>query len=224
MVFAQFISSRRLRRCPARVVARRLRRRLESWLRPSWDWRPVSGGPRTARDRPAWGSRAACLPAVWTQGCRSRSASSHAQRTGLNWNQVRTRPLGRRSKAPRGTAGCYLLMGLRKCTTVLSSLNMFTSSMSESGCTPKLGLITRPCNEKSLTELLYGSFQLLVLTDGRSGDDLLGSSLGTYSNKLDESIAEIEALASTYPFHRVGCRLRNGQLILHGLLILLDPS
>ena len=30
----------------------------------------------------------------------------------------------------------YLLIGLRKCTTVLSSLNMLTSSMSERGCTP----------------------------------------------------------------------------------------
>jgi hypothetical protein len=59
--------------------------------------------------------------------------------------------------------------------------------MSDSGCTPKFTQYqNRPKNDKSpLTELLDGSFQLLVLTDGGSGDNLLGSSLGTYSIRLD---------------------------------------
>ena len=79
----------------------------------------------------------------------------------------------------------YLLIGLRKCTTVLSSLNMLTSSMSERGCTPTP--TTDFTRIRRLTELLHGSFQLLVLTDGLGGDNLLGSSLGAYS---DDKLAD----------------------------------
>lgn len=69
---------------------------------------------------------------------------------------------------------------------------MLTSSMSVRGWTPIFRgkvRVVRINNKWRLTELLDGSFQLLVLTDGLGDDNLLGSSLGAYSHhKLDETI------------------------------------
>lgn len=74
-----------------------------------------------------------------------------------------------------------LLEGLLKWITVLSSLNMFTSSISCNGWTP-MGIDETevPCEENSLTKFLNGRLKFLVLVDVLLVNMLLLSSLGSY--------------------------------------------
>ena len=90
---------------------------------------------------------------------------------------------------PHGELGCkkrgetdgegHLLWGLFKLITVLSSKNMFTSSISCRVCMPRdSGIGMRTCWER-LTELLNGGLDLLVFSDLLVVPNLLSSPLGS---------------------------------------------
>lgn len=82
----------------------------------------------------------------------------------------------------------YLLKGLLKCTIVLSSLNMFTSSISCNGYTPTKSRITRCQIWSKHTEFLNGRLKFLVFIHVLLVNMLLLSSLGTYAELNQEQM------------------------------------
>ncbi len=162
----KLISWKLLRSWCWQAQGRRLRPHLHPclpWLSP-WSLR-CSSGTGTTEVQPISGYLAACPSDLLSQGFHSLPRGSLSLRNGLYRDQITI------------STGLLLLYGFLKCTTVLSSLNMLTSSMSCNGCTPVLD------EEEENTELLDGRHKLLVLTDGLDINMLLLSSLGSFSDE-----------------------------------------
>lgn len=127
--------------------------------RPSFRLRDLqvgTSGNRIALVQLAWGYLASCPWAIWSLGIRQQPKGSLWRRIGL---KKKVRVFFKR-KAKHFEVG-YLLCGLFKWITVLSSLNMLTSSMSWRDCMPNF-LMVDLSFLSSLTSLWWTTFLVLL--------------------------------------------------------------